>query len=155
MPVRHLRSSAAALGWWLVLASASAAAPQDEAIARYRLYVAAVRDGQFDKAVNVVEPVPEPFKPLVVASIKSRIAVEALKKEVVGRWGPPRGDEEDDINGELSDALLNKIEGAVLDADRVALSVKEPTVGAGWMVRRKGEWYVAAGVLLDLMPGRS
>ncbi len=63
MKTAHL--VAATLVLTLLAPSIVAAAPQDDAIAKYREYVAAIRDSQVEKVVKLVEPVPESCKPLL------------------------------------------------------------------------------------------
>ena len=45
----------------LSLTTASSAAPEDDAIAQYRAYVAAVRAGKPEEVVKLIEPVPATY----------------------------------------------------------------------------------------------
>ena len=139
------------LAWALTFANVAAPVPH-EAIARYRQFVAAIRTGDAAKAVQLIEPVPETSKPLVAASVKAKIAVEAVRKEMAAQFGPATADDESWRIGELPDELLERLEAVAEDQDTVLLTVKKPEVVAGWMVRRNGRWTVPAGLLLDLPP---
>ncbi len=150
MKTAHL--VAATLVLTLLAPSIVAAAPQDDAIAKYREYVAAIRDSQVENVVKPVEPVPESSKPLLTASVKSKIAVEAVKKEMTVQMGPPKPDDQAWNIGQLSDELLKRLEAVVDDPNTVGLMVKDPQVSAGWMVRQKGQWVVPAALVMDLPP---
>ena len=142
----------AALVWALLMPSTVAAAPKDDAIAKYREYVAAIRGGQVENVVKMVEAVPESTKPVLTASVKSKIALEAVKKEMTAQMGPPKPDDQAWSIGQLSDDLLKRLEAVVEDPNTIGLMVKEPQVSAGWMVRQKGQWVVPAALVMDLPP---
>jgi hypothetical protein len=135
------------------LTSASIAAPappQDAAIARYREYVAAIREGKVDQVLKFIEDVPETSKPVIVATVKQMIAVEALKKEMMAQFGAPKLDDDAwKTLGQLSDEQLQHLEAQV-GGDIVGLTVNEPQGFAGWMVLRKGQWVVPAAQVLEL-----
>jgi hypothetical protein len=143
---------AATLVWALLTPSIGAAAPPDDAIAKYRDYVAAIREGQVEKVVKLVEPVPESCKPLLTASVESKIAVEAVKKEMTAQMGPPKPGDQAWSIGQPSDDLLKRLAAVAQDPNTVGLMVKEPQVSAGWMVRQKGQWVVPAAMVMDLPP---
>ena len=150
MKIAHV--AAATLMSALLAASLVAAAPPDDALAKYREYVAAIRDGELENVVKLVEPVPESSTPLLTASVESKIAMEAVKKEMTAQMGPPKPDDQAWNIGQLSDELLNRLEAVAEDPDTVGLMVKDPQVFAGWMVRQKGQWVVPAAMVMDLPP---
>src|SRR5439155_17903742 len=118
----HMKGStilAANLACAMTLANVAAAAPHDEAIAGYRQFVAAIRAGDAAKALQLIEPVPETSKPVLAASVKAKIAVEAVRKEMEAQFGPPKvGDESWNV-GELSDEMLKRLEAVAQDQNMV------------------------------------
>jgi len=138
----------------LSLATASSAAPEDDAIAQYRAYVTAVRAGKPEEVVKLIEPVPETSKPLLTARIAQEIAVEAMKNEMVAQMGPAKtGDEAWMIGGLPYDDVLKNLKGVAQGADVVGILATKPEGTVGWMVRRNGKWIVPAGLVMDLQPG--
>ena len=145
------------LVWQQRSAGAPSAAPDADAIAQYRAYVAAVRAGKIDDAIKLVEPVPESCKPLLNARIKMAIAVEALKKEMIAQMGPPRIEEEGwAIGGLPYDDLLKSLKGVAQGENVTVLVATNPRTkqegSSGWMVRRSGKWVVPATMVMDLQP---
>jgi hypothetical protein len=131
----------------------SEAAPEDDAVAQYRAYVAAVRAGKPEEVLKLVESFPETSKALLDARIKRDIALEAMKKEMVAQMGPAKtGDDSWAIGGLPYDDVLGNLKGMPSGADVVGILCDAPQAMVGWMVRRNGKWMVPAGLVMGLTP---
>jgi hypothetical protein len=138
----------------LCITSASGAAPEDDAIAQYRAYVAAIRAGNSEAALKLVEPVPKSSEPLLTARIAMLIALEDLKAEMIAQMGPAKtGDDAWAIGGLPYDDVLGNLKGVASGEDAVGIFAKEPEgMLCAWMIRQDGKWIVPAGLVMDLEP---
>lgn len=139
----------------IVMASTALAAPADDAVKAYRDYVAAIRAGSKDNVLKVVESVPESSKPLLVASIESLIAVEAVKAEMTKQMGPEPAEEEEGWNmGQLPERVLKDLKGEATPDGTVKLKAHDPLAKSdyeiGVMVRRGDRWVVPAMTVIGL-----
>src|SRR4051812_38132836 len=133
------------------------ASSTDEALAQYRAYVIAAREGKSDDVLKLIEPVPESCKTFLAARIKMEIAVEALKKEMIAQMGPAKtADDVWTIGGIPYDDVLKGVKAVAQDENTMAILGNVPGPGTqmvcGAMVRQQGKWLVPAWVALDLEP---
>ena len=128
------------------------------AVVAYRAYVDVIRAGDIDKATALVEPVPADCAAALAASLRSAIAVEAVKSEMIKRMGPAKLEEEGWNMGQLPDEILNALHAGVEEGDAMLLMAKDPQdpngngYAAAAMVKRGGVWRVSASQPFGLEP---
>ncbi len=124
------------------------AGPGEDAVASYRAYVKAIREGRLEDAKERIEKVPPEQKELVDVSLKALIARDALKTVVVEKIGPtaPNADEGLLFFDQLSDDALKSLRAEVpeQEAEMIGVMAKLSPEGqefpAAVMVKRDGKW---------------
>ena len=138
----------------LGLAGQAIATPEEDVIASYRAFVAAVRKGDAAEAMKFIEPGTEENQPLLNAIIAETIAAEAVQMEMLKQFGPRTADEGWESIGLIPwDDLLQNLRSQITeDGTAGVFAVDDDSSGEGLiatMIQRDGKWVVASANLLE------